>query len=839
MSMDKKIAIVATVDEASFGRAKAKLAELVNEVKKLAEASKEVNLGGILGGVGNNRRIAGTGSQSVGQKTQAQTQNFTVGGVDNLQKTAQSFKSAGDAAKSALRGMSDSFKEHIGVSTREGQKLTKELADLERALGRVQKAASGLKGIGGGMGSPGGSGFSGGELASISTPGGRAVGHAKAAGGWSVPGMGGFDKAGNAMATRAGYAPGGMASSIGGIGAAVGAVIGAANFAMGQRQELQMSNLGYAADHQPFLASSRAATYGQIFGGNAQAIRRGDLARSAVMGDIARGQGIGGIIGSQRQMFQKFLIDKGTPTSFMSDPTLGNGYTQVKQWLGQKTNSGVDKISQFFAGDVEIPGLSNKTVNEVKARMSKDFMASRSAEDFQRIVDQQMQADPMRMARLNEQYGNAFSEIGIARTAGLGGGVVTRPDGTRYDTIKSMNARFMRSGYSASEGAQMMATVGSTAGRGLMHQNTLGLMSAQAGGFGNAVSMYGLGAQFGGGGTFFRGLQGMIGGKAALDVTAGSQLFGAAGAQMTAGTFAGSGAGSGLGFMQTLSDAAYGGSSGSDMLGVRQVTSGIGATNAMMGGSIDPLQQALNFSAALKAAPNANYGTHKGLLGLDLATASDIVATGKVPEGLRARGITVDLVKGYISEQNKTSFARATDKMFGNSEVGSALGRYRQSGGLGYLKGKSSRAVNKELSALAEALSDSTGVDRTSAMGRLRIQAAGTDGVLAKVKGRGAHDPVSRSSTAMLAAGVAGSYEQDDSLDRGKNLENTNADIGNMRGTTLGQEQARKTAQRFNDANDPDAALVGVTAALETFIRSLKNMNSGVKGMVRAGPPKS
>jgi hypothetical protein len=863
--MEKQIKVTAAVDP-SFDKAIARVDQLIAKFKELAAVSKEAGGGfGNILGLGNNRAIPGTGAGSPGRRVQAQTQQVGVGGVDNLVKSAQAFKGAGDAAKTALKGMSDAFREHVGVSTREGQKLVKELSDIEKSLERVASKAAKLKGMPGGLsrlmpdashaeresimpswrsrlnsmmrgGGPA-SDLTAEESASIQGPLGRLFRGSGGNSWWNkaIPGTpelpGSAGSGLGKLMGNLGFKGGSTGMGVAGAVAAVGAAV---NYAMEQRQEQQLAALEYQTKHQPFVGAQRSATLGQVFGGNALAIRQGDLSRSMALTGLAKDKNFLGLLGNQRAEFQKFIIDKQTPTEFFQNPTAGNAWNLAKNWIGSKASRAVD-----FIGGAEIPGLSTQQANEIRNRMQKDFLATRAPEDMQKMLELKMQQDPVHNQLMNELYGGAIGDLSLSRAARISGGVGRRRDGTPFDTVKMFEARAAHGGFGSGELAGMIGQIGGV-GWGLGGGAAERLLSAQHGGLGNAVQLYGLGAQFGGGtargaGRFFSGLQGMIG-RGGVDVTAGAQIFGAGEGAMTAGNFSGFGAGGGLGFMQTLADATMSGTAGGDMLRARQVQGGLGALGNVASGGVDPLQQALNMSAALKAMPGGSYAAHRALMDMDPATSSEILRTGKLPDWMESSGVKFRDVKAFIEAQGGASMvARIPDKMVKGTALEGTLSRFREAGGVGYIKSLKGEDREREISRVSRLynLSGMGTLDATKGMVRLQLARAG--GPVAR--GRGAHQSVSGDSARAEAAGKAGEFLENEANVLGAEDAATRAGIGAMKKTYDAAEGARKTGQRFAGAEDPDQAIAGVAVALEQFVKSLRNV-AGPKPPARGGPPK-
>jgi hypothetical protein len=850
--MDKSIKVTASIDEVSFSKAKTKLVELATEMKKLVDLSKEVNLGGILG-VGGGKSMPGTGKGAPTGKGGGAGPSVAVGGVDALSKAAAGFKTMGETAKASLKGMADAVKESFGNSSKEADKLLRDLAKVERGFQSLQKKTgsvsdftqaeresimpgwrrqlSVMNRIGGAA-----SDLTPAEHAAIQGPMGRFMSRFGGMANSPIPFTPKMPGAPGSVLGRVmgsmGFGAGSMGLGIAGGVAAVGA---AANFALNQRYNQQVTALDYQANHLPFIGAQRAATMGQIFGGNAVAIRQGDLARTGALRGLAGDKNFLSLVGDQRMELQKFMVDKKNSTSFWQNPTFGNAKEQFSNWVGGKTS----KLVDFMAG-AEIPGLTTQQANEIRNTMQKDFVASRGAEDLQKMLDLKLQQDPVANALRNQLGAGAQGDIAMSRAAGISGGLGWRKNPRtgqleKYDTVKGFNAQAANTLYGGGEiASQMMQTLAASGSRGGVG-TAASLMNATYGGLANATALYGTGRQFGAGG-FYGGFQGMLGGAAGVGGVAGSMLGNAVIGGMTSGNFAGFvGSGVGLGFAQTLADATFTGNASTDMLSARQVQGGLGALGNRMSGGIDPLQQALNMSASLKAAPGGNYGVHRGLMTMDPASMMEVLRTGKETDWMRSRGISVDMVKRYSEAQNSTVLSRYATQMGMGSAMGAAADRYRKAGGLGYMKGWDAKRRNAEISSLGEILVDSTGISRDDARGLLRIQ-AGMSGILPKAKGRGVGAGIDRGSTRAHYLKTEGQFEDIE----GKKLvdmdEDLHGDIASRTRQYGGQENARRIAQA-SAGGTAEEAIAGVQVALQSFVNALKGLTPQ-KSVARAGAPR-
>jgi hypothetical protein len=427
---------------------------------------------------------------------------------------------------------------------------------------------------------------------------------------------------------------------------------------------------------------------------------------------------------------------------------------------------------------------------------------------------------------------------GLARAARLSGGVITRRDRQgriieRLDSMKNFEARFLRAGYSSGEGAGMIGQIGGQ-GWGLGGGAAERLLSATHGGLGNAVGLYGLGAQFGGGtasaaGKYFGALQGMFGGRTGVDVTAASGLLGAGQAAMMSGNFMG---GNGLGFLQTLLDAGMTGTAGGDMRRAAQVQAGMGLMGNKLAGGTDPLQQALNWSAALQAAPGAGVTAHRALAGMDLATRMDILRTGKVGGALADAGVTADMVRNYANTQTSTDLSRFVEDK--KSGIGEAVDRFRGAGGLSYLKGMSGKDREREIQRLGFAYAQTTGASQDAAQGMFWNMASEL-GFLPRSRGPGARQSFSKDSLYGTALESQAGFVAGDARTLGEGEEEFKAGARGMGRNYAASEAARRQGQRSAAADRVEDAAGQVANALMGLVAALKQ-TSPKQGPFRAQP---
>jgi hypothetical protein len=395
----------------------------------------------------------------------------------------------------------------------------------------------------------------------------------------------------------------------------------------------------------------------------------------------------------------------------------------------------------------------------------------------------------------------------------------------------------------------MMQRTGATAGFGLKGADNERLLSATHGGLQNAVELYGLGAQYNGGGRkgarrFLNTLSGAIG-RGGLDVTAASQVYGAGAGAITSGTFQGTGAGA-AGFLTTLATAAYGGSPGGDMLGARQVGAGMGGMGAVFSGGLDPLQQAINASAALTAAGSMPAGAKEALMQMSPASLMGIIKSGQVPPELStlfpqgtSAGQILSVVKSYYAEViRQTITSRVPESVLSGTKTGEARAAVLAGGGDAskYLAGATNRTERRAREAAVGNLYRLSGFESDTATGMVKIDRAVRGGK--KLRGRGPVQTASMKSLAGRSATAASKGDYREALRRSVQEEALGQDIDASPDQADAEETAlRKSMKGVTDAGgDATTAAENVAAALKVFVRAITDI---AEGRAKAGPPMS
>lgn len=482
----------------------------------------------------------------------------------------------------------------------------------------------------------------------------------------------------------------------------------------------------------------------------------------------------------------------------------------------------------------------------------------------QEIVENYIASHPVFGNQLNEFYNNSLGDLELSRSAGISGAFIKRRDGTYGDSVADFKAGADLLHISAGERAGLRQTMGASAGRGFFG-NGDSLISPQAGGLSNAAQIFGVGAQFNGGGQwggaagFMKGIQGQIG-RGGVDVTAGAQIAGVGMGAMTSGSFGATGGG---GFMAEMMEAASGGSTGRDMRGARGVARGLAGMGQVMSGSLDPLQKALNYSAAMQVGGDLPWQTQQALANMDPATMMEVMRNPNSAQAnsLKSKGLTADLMRKYMSASGQSTFSRIVAETL-TDRGKQALASYQSSGGnTKYMQGlvnnltaakhmkgskkKRERAVSDATSALDQAESDlaslyelDRGWDTETALYNVRLQMS-REGLFPKLKGHGAH----RSDTTKSNRGQVQKVKAGITKQTGNTVAQSEADgkvistaVGNVKGNAdtedkLGQAAAHAGATAGGDLNATIGQLDGI---LRKFVGQVHELAGGGGD---SGPP--
>lgn len=852
-AQDKTIKVTVASDGNSLGKLKREITEVLGEAQKLVETFNK--LGNAFGGGAHFSTLAGrSGGSALPQMRQqqgAQQGGITGNITQAVQSSAALFKGAAAGSKDAFTLMTGALKEHVRASDQEIRRLQSSLQGLERTYERLAKRQA--SGLGGGltdsaMGQAQNRylltaqaladaqkkrGVLGQQSLELEAAGNPTMGQRfrTAMGMPAVAQPGQQGPLGTMMSTVAGK----MGLPVGalGLGGAVAAGIAIASNLARNTPVNYSSNIQYGID-KPFFGLAGAASVGQIHGGNALSIRHGDMARVAAMVRLAGDPASSSILGSDYLLSQRRKMDN--PDTLIGQMFKNGIMSGTKSYLGSKFG-GLAGGSQLNAADRAAGIGSTDVMGLARQRADQEQMALK-AEQYQKALDMKLAEDPGFNDRINSFYSGALGRTQLLRAGGMGGGNVRigskRFGYTMSDQFSQLKAQALDMGYSEGDLVGAMQEMSGAAGRGNMHRGTAALLGAKAGGLGNASSIIGTGAQFNGG---FKGGMGLLGavqgmiGRGGTDITAAQSLTGLGGSMMTSGNFSGGGAG----LMTTLLGAGYGGGDAAEDMRLARVTgAGVGAIGNVMAGGVDPLQQALNASAALQAAPNAPYSAKYALQHMDPASRAEFERTGKVPSHMAAMGVTDTMISKYISVQTGTSLSRISGSMVGGP-AGAAVARFKKSGGFEYMRGMKKDQREAEIKALAPALQMAGGAGSLEAAeGSIRFQMAAA-GILKPGRGKGSHDPYdTRTATAKAntAAAIQTSMEGQQHAAAGHLYGETFDKAPEMQ---VGSDVTRKISQKGIASGDVGTAIDNVSKALDAFVASIRGELHGAAPGVKAG----
>lgn len=888
---EKTLKIATAIDTASFEKARNAVSALTREVEKLVAAVSKVNFGGGGGGgmgarLSTNSTPASGGSSSVAQMSSRFGTGMSGGVADNLTKavtqSSQLFRVAADGSKNSFKVMQDALSGMVRSSDREIKTLTANLQKLEQTYGRLkERQASGRGGdlteamIGkvGGMRAAGMDAVSAAHeykaqvrqeqqkyddsRNAATSLRQRLYGGGGGAPPPQIPVNQGKDGGGlRGLRTALGAAGLGMLAG----GGMLAAGIGLTNFGLSAAYENKGANLQYGMGLQS-QTLNRQATYGQIYGGNATALYHGDIALSHAMRMAAKDKEYARATATVSQEAQKQLIQLQNPTGLggsilkgglsgigtAAKSAAGNGPAQAagnfisdfvaKGWAAKA----YEGVRGFFKGNAGGGGggtsggglgedFAGRTTLEISQANEMNKMPEQIAQQRQDALMKVMQRNPLLNTQMQDYVSGAMGDLGLARMARVAGGLVKDPKTGLYtgDGVANFKARSIAAGWDPGQAAAMQQSIGVQVGWQAKGVGAQAMLSKQMGGFGSALNVAAMGAQFGNNGgalvNSIAGRGGMVG-RGGLDISAGSQIAGMGASMMQSGNFAGSG----LGLMQTLGAAGYTGSSGGDMRQARMMEAGVGAMGNVMSGNIDPLQKGLNASAAMKAAPNAPYATHAALMNMDPGTMLAAIKSKNVPPELAAMGVSLPILQKYMAAQNGTAFARYSESMGAGTEAGAAISRYQKAGGnMSYMKSWTLKRKQDELSTLGVGMRLAGGAASNEAgISRMRIQAA-EEGILKTPKGRGAF--------AVGAGNVRKAALQSDA-ERAKmagtsmaDLENAGGEftksIQNINPAMAASERERQASQAHasnsQGAGGVDGAIASINAAFNNFVSALR-----------------
>lgn len=842
---DKSIKFSIALDQDSVDKAKRAIASISEEVRKLVDYTKQA--GGIFGGsggatVGNSFAQPGmSGRQNAQNKAGGAAGSLTDGLTRAVQNSAQLFKSAASGSKDAFRIMSDGIKDHVRTADSEISKLESKLGRLGNAYNKLKERGANGGIVDAGLGSVKGQFFQTADqldrarnsraklvkaqedMEEANSPSimGRLRGYFSNGKGGGGPGGGIFG------AAMSGAGLGGVGTALSSPAGAVAGGVMLGSKIMNLGRDNQISNLNYAIDANMFRSDARA-NIGSLYGGNAQAIRNGDMARVHATRMMQDDPAFKNVVGSEyNKLLKQRRLVEGVP----------GGLGGLVDIAGQYVGSAANAVGLTSAGGA---GSAITAQNDyLKRAASENALQTQTA---QRMIENKMREDPGYSDRLNALYAGSTGNAGMLRSLGMGGGNVRVGGRNGHDLEQAgyIQARADAQMRDVGEFSSAFAGLSGSAGRGLAgHYESM--LGPQTGGLSNVAQILGLGAQFGGGGwngasallgrgnsgkTRGYGVQGMIG-RGGTDASAAVGLTGLGGNMMNSGALMEGGAG----VMQTLLAAGYTGTPGGDMRMSNLMGSGVAAHGSMMNGSIDPLQQALNASAAMKAAKDAPYGAKWAMMHMDPAQKAEFERTGRVPTDMLGMGVTDKMLKSYLSLQTGGMFARVSSSMVGGKS-GAELAKYKKSGNnFEYLRGKSLDEIQNSAKLLAPVLHMAGGAPTTAgALGSIRFSLASSN-ILTGGKGRGVHDTMRRNTAQARAAATKAELGVQDAAKNADAAEEQKKDLIDAPKQRNSNDSARnKALKALGPGADVQGSIEAVSAALSAFVNAVKrDMSPGGK----------
>jgi hypothetical protein len=836
---DKQIKFTFAVDQRTLETARAAIKALTSDIKTLVETMSRAGAG--MGTLGQGGLFGGM-SGKAGGINPAQQATIKGGSVmtQGIAADAKALSSSARLGIDAIRNMTTGLRDGVLGQVREIERLKSSLKDLNAEYERM------------GKGGPGGSTrISPGYLAEMNHArqslqnaiDNHEVSYSRSRGGLHVEGfaeqgtkrVNGIDMvtnaAGNVVTPPNG--PGAMAYAPGvkGLAMALLAGIGTTSMLANRANQAEVGNAEYGLN-VGMRGLANKARIGSSVGQLGMSIRGGDLASSMAYSYLERTGTLGsrdGLGTDRERMIQEKSGLSSTP---------GQLGARAMDWIGrdisatQRGLGGNKLMSASSMAEANLRAEQSAVISEEKAKMVRDLVAS----------------SPKHAAFLNQAVSEAFGDIGMARTGGIGLGLNKTGTNTVLAEFKS---RANKSGYSGEAWAGAMASAAPTTGYGLrgFGIQSLGL---GLGGFGNANQVFAAGSQFGGGGR--AGGQGLVNavqhgiGRGGMDISAGSSLAGTAAGMMTGGNFYGS---NGQAFMSGLMDVGTTGSVGGDMRMSRVMGAGLNEYGRSLSGQTDALQGGINMLSA-NASGAGGWYAKKALMTMDPALMLEIQRTGVVPQHLRDLGVTMDMVRDYNKTRNQFSFSRYMDEEGQGTAVGAAVAGVKAAGGVAeYMKQKGLTIHSKEGQRLIEQL----GSARMMTMGGNIETNQGA--ILAELSGDKALAP-GRHGHGAGAVGIKGTIQGAEAERQAKlqeeageffakNYETIKGGIRDM--VTNEQALAGLTGHLVDDAKKFDEALQVLTGAIQksleviapSYAADLKKQakEAASHGKTKAGPKPS
>lgn len=860
---DKQIRFTVGMDEASIRKGINLLREFQREAQKLAQDLNRAmgSLGGGGGRPGGGAMFVGGAGLNLAQQTGRSTPTPQApggGGVTGaltkqILENKQLFQAIASGSKEALRVMSGALKDEVGKQQMDIRRLRKEIEDLNREYAQMQKFKSAGRLYVGDPDSVRGQLFDKyGELGAAQSRekllqqryamihGGGGGGDGGGGGGGGAGGLGGG-------ARRALHAMGisdGMVKA-GGV-AAVGYIIGKTIV-----NTIRSTSAEAAASPHDYI--TRSVKQGGAYGQAAMGIRGGDLslmhAFSVMRGNSWFREDFGRLAEGAEGIYGRgSILPSGFEKGRMGGLEFNRSNHRLWDIIWRNAKRGVFGLDPA--------GAINDTVR------SRDNIPVEQATAMLDYAQKMEQANPLAFAGVRHFQEHAGATISHMRGLGSGTKLVRNPwstsgnmflEGLSYlrggDPTEKINyaSRTMRkyqnraiSPEEVLAGQHAVESIaGYHAGQSLRHQAIYGNLGGH---LPNAALMAGTGALVGNAGLWNQ-FTGAIGGNGGMDRGAASTMA----ATLHGGLLGGNPITSGQGLLGALYQYGRGSTGAQDMLLQRFMPQGLSAMGQVTGGGIDAYQSGSNLLNAIQAMPNGSVMAQEYLAQLDPATIAEVMATGKVPQELAARGIGPEAVKAFAQK----TFARAYDRNIGmspgqdgqmndvqkqakivNEQYGGDFGRFlREAPERLGLKGDALKSFQNRAFVNQGAFYHDIGWAGSDMAGQslARIQAGlGTDGSYVngkRVKGRGIGDPAAGSDQ-MKQLAKTSEFEGENERWIEQNTEHLQGMIGQRR-------QAMETLNRVGQS--VGMAADQVAAKLNSLASAIEDAERRIRGRPASG----
>lgn len=775
---DKTLKFSVGLDDPSVRKAISGLRELTSELNKLADATKRA----MTGVSGMQFSTKSSGSFKVGSEAITSGTRGAGGGIagiltQGLTADKNFFKTIASASKEALDAMKNNLKNSVSEQSRAIDELTRKMQGLgERykyieSIGKLTpKTAETMEaGIGGYAAQLGGA-------RGVMARQQAALGAAVAAGGPpTIPPVAGGGVGGTPPAGGGAVGGGALSAMIGGYlqaRSAIAAAKGGYDFIVNPAIANRIANLNEILQ-RPYDKYDVGARIGGSIGQVGMQIRGGDIALSWGLRKVQRDREVALSLAQNRLARNELAEMTVGGQTVRSGDVLRAGGQGMGAWTAENIGTG-------GASDTIVSGVGTATERSLALRRARLNITADAVERDMDAARKAVAADPFRAYIFNQAWTGAEGRLAVQRATGVGGGRgretyrgarrLSQILSENYGTTGSMAAGTWRSadidleaaanraGFDIGAVASMNQQLAAVAGRRLMGGG-LGLLGMQTGGLSNVAKLYGVGAQFSGGGAavggraFLNAIQGAGIGRGGVDITAGAQIADLVSAGMMTGNFSGTG----ISAMQGMMAAGYTGAPGGDMRAARMMGAGLSVLGQNMAGGTDPLQRGINVLAANRAAPGAGHYARQALMGIEPMQLIDILRGKDFPRYLADQGVTLPMIQAYVGTRGKFQFSRYISEAGAGTAVGAAVARARAAGGAagdirGLLGGVGARSrdgqsiINREIGLLALGM---PGENREANIMALRAELAGTaPDLFPTLITKGAHDPTDPTSIA-------------------------------------------------------------------------------------------